>query len=260
MSLYHNTRTDGESLNTLVKRTKIELTVKSIDKILHIPYKGLDLREIDMSDNEILSKIFLLGQGLPMANNKLQHTARLIGRILAYNIYPKTDSFNYFSHDLVVCVYATMGGLEVNWARIIYNNITKQQTSFLPSGAFLTHIFKKFHVDVSSKINVIRSFELVDHSVLTMIFIYFQQSLPSLSSQEPPSSQASLSTSRLSQSTHFDDAYRNTLTAEVMELKTQQASMVEFQATLSNQGLLMKHFESMLIRMDHMYEDQQKIL
>ena len=93
-----------------------------------------------------------------------------------------------------------------------------------------------------------------------MKLINFQQPPPSSSSQEPPSSQASLSTSRLSQSTHFDDAYHNTLTAEVMELKTQQASMGEFQATLSNQGLLMKHFESMLIRMDHMYEDQQKIL
>jgi len=63
MSLY-NTKTDVESLNTLVKGTEIELTVKSTEKILHIPYKGLDLRKIDTSNNKILLKIFLPGQGL----------------------------------------------------------------------------------------------------------------------------------------------------------------------------------------------------
>jgi len=46
-----------------------------------------------------------------------------------------------------------------------------------------------------------------------------------------------------------------------MELNTQQASMLESQALLlQNQGLLMEHFASMQIRMDHMYEDQQQIL
>ena len=60
---------------------------------------------------------------------------------------------------------------------------------------------------------------------------------------------------------HFDDVYYNTLSAEVMDLKAQQASMLKSEATLlSNQGLLMEHFESMSIRLDHMYEDQQKIL
>ena len=113
MSLYHNTRTDVGSLNTLVKVTEIELTVKSIEKILHIPYKGLDLKLICQT-MKFLSKIFLLSQGLPMANNKLQPTSRLIGRNFAYNICSKNDSFNYFSRDLTACVYAIMDGLEVN--------------------------------------------------------------------------------------------------------------------------------------------------
>jgi len=107
MFLYHNTRTDVESLNTLVKGTEIELEIKSIGKILHISYKGLSLSEIDMSDDEILSKIFLPGQG-PLMANKLQPTTRLIGKILAYNICPKTYSFNYFSLGLAACIYTVM--------------------------------------------------------------------------------------------------------------------------------------------------------
>ena len=94
---YHNATTDIEYLKTLVKGIEIGLTSKSIGKFLQIPCKGLDLSGIDMSDKKILSKIFLPVQGLLMANNKLQPTARLIGRILTYNICLKLVGFNYFS-------------------------------------------------------------------------------------------------------------------------------------------------------------------
>jgi len=50
----------------------------------------------------------------PMTNTKLQSIPRLIGCILAYNICPKTESYNNFSRDLASCVYAIMAGLEVN--------------------------------------------------------------------------------------------------------------------------------------------------
>jgi len=49
-----------------------------------------------------------------MANNKLQPISGLICRILAYNICPKTGSYNYHSRDLTACVYAIMARLEVN--------------------------------------------------------------------------------------------------------------------------------------------------
>jgi len=64
MTLHHNTRNDSESLKTLVKGIDIELTSKSIRKILQIHYKGLELSEIEMTDEEILSKIVLPSQGL----------------------------------------------------------------------------------------------------------------------------------------------------------------------------------------------------
>ena len=57
------------------------------------------------------------------------------------------------------------------------------------------------------------------------------------SSQPPPS--------------YFDDAYFNTLTAKVLEIKTQQASMMESQTSLlNNQSMIMDQFLNMNIKMD----------
>ena len=78
-----------------------------------------------------------------MTNTKLKHVPRLIGRILPYNICLKIGSYNYYSRDLATCVYAIMAGLEVNWAKVIFDNLVKDHTSFLPYGAFLSHVFQK---------------------------------------------------------------------------------------------------------------------
>ena len=94
-----------------------------------------------MDDDEVLSNIFLPSQGLTMTNNKLKPVPRLIGRILTYNICPKIRSYNYYFRDLTTYVYAIMAGLEVNWVKIIFDNLVKEHTSFLPYGAFLSHVF-----------------------------------------------------------------------------------------------------------------------
>ena len=91
----------------------IKLTPTSLGRILSIPYHSLSLNGIDMDDDEVLSNIFLPGQGLPMTKNKLKSIPRLIGRILAYNICPKTGSYNYYSRDLATRVYAIMFGLKL---------------------------------------------------------------------------------------------------------------------------------------------------
>ena len=96
-----------------------------------------------MDDDEVLSNIFHSGQGLPMTNNKLKPIPRLIGCILAYNICPKIGSYNYYSRDLATCVYAIMAGLEVNWAKIIFDNIVKEHTSYRMEPFYLM-CFKNF--------------------------------------------------------------------------------------------------------------------
>jgi len=70
-----------------------------------------------------------------MTNNKLQPIPRHIGPILAYNKYPKTGSYNYYSRDLAFCVYAIMDGLEVKWAKIMFDTMLKEHFSFLPYSA-----------------------------------------------------------------------------------------------------------------------------
>ena len=60
-----------------------------------------------------------------------------------------------------------------------------------------------------------------------------------------------------SSSTHFVDAYYNTLTSEVLEIKAQQAFMFESQTSLlNNQGMILDQFINTNIRMDTMEATQ----
>ena len=110
-------------LSTLVNGVDIELTPKSLGKILNIPYQGLTLNEVLMNDDEVFSRIYLPGQDPPVANNKLQPIPKLIGCTLAYNICPKTDNYNYYFRNFATCVYAIMAKLEVNWAHVMFDTL-----------------------------------------------------------------------------------------------------------------------------------------
>jgi len=62
---------DNVHIYSPVKGVHIKLSPKSLGRILFIPYHDLSLNDIDMDDDdEVLSNIFLPGQGLPMKNNK----------------------------------------------------------------------------------------------------------------------------------------------------------------------------------------------
>ena len=130
-------------LSTIMKDTKIELTSKSLGKILNVLYHGLSINEIHIDDEEVLSKIYLPGQGPPMASNKRQPIRRLIGHSFAYNICPKMKIFNYFSRELATCLYAIIARLEVNWAQNIFDSLVRDHITSFPYGAFLTHVSSK---------------------------------------------------------------------------------------------------------------------
>jgi len=60
--------------------------------------------------------------------------------------------------------HAIMAGLEVNSVKIIFDNIIKKHSSFLPCGALLSHVFQKFKIDLTSETSVVKlseSFDLV---------------------------------------------------------------------------------------------------
>jgi len=63
-------------------------------------YSISKLNVIEMTIDEVFSKIYLPRQGPPIASNKLQPIPKLIGRILAYNICHKTENYNYYFRDL----------------------------------------------------------------------------------------------------------------------------------------------------------------
>ena len=127
-------------LSTLVNGVNIELTPKSLGKILNIPYLGLALNDIEMNDDQVFSRVYLPGQS-PMVNNKIQLISSLIGRILAFNICPKTSSYHHYSRDLATCVYAIMAKFEVNCARVMFDTLIMEPFTFPPYCAILIHVF-----------------------------------------------------------------------------------------------------------------------
>jgi len=59
-----------------------------------------------------------------------------------------------------------MAGREIDWAKIIFVTIVKEHTSFLPYGDFLSHVFRKFKLDLAFETSVIKVFEPFDCTVL----------------------------------------------------------------------------------------------
>jgi len=245
-------------LESYVKGVYFKLTIKQIGRILSIPYTGLTLDEIVMDDDDILNQIFLPGHHLPMANNKLKPIPRLIGRLLSYNICPKTGSFNYFSRELSSCVYAIMAGHDVNWAKIMFDTMVKNHSSFLPYGAFLTPIFRKHHVDLDSENTVVTIFELFDRAAI------HRMKLPDFPSDEPPQQQSSPqqppqpspsrgpSTSSQPDPPPNTDAFYNSISAQIASLQSSQQDLLNSQQNLltshsrilENQSMMMDRLQS----------------
>lgn len=143
-----------KAIITSVKNVPITFNTTLLGVILGIPNIGLSLDHIQMDNKGVIKNIVVRGKKFQagMKANSLQPLARIIARILSYNIIPKKGSFTYISNDLLKCVYAVMAGLNVNWARIIYNNLCKPCTAHNMHGNFLTHVFKYFEVNLSTEV------------------------------------------------------------------------------------------------------------
>ena len=204
-----------------------------------------------MDDEDVLGQIFLPGQHLPMSNNKLKPIPRLIGRILSYNICPKTGSYNYYSRELSSCVYAIMAGLDVNWAKIIFDTMVKFHSSFLPFGAFLTPIFRKYHVDLASENTVVKIFEFFDRAAINRMKLpEFPSHEPQQPSSNPPSPQHVPSTSSQpdpppTQPPPYADAFYNSMSAQIASLQSNQQALLDSQSQIiENQSLMMTRLNS----------------
>ena len=77
-NLTYEDNDDNIHIYSLIKGVHIKLSPKSLGRILSILYHALSLNDIEMDDDEVLSHIFLPGQGPPITNIKLKHVPRLI--------------------------------------------------------------------------------------------------------------------------------------------------------------------------------------
>ena len=66
INLTYEDNDDNVHIYSLVKGVNIKLSPKFLGRIFSIPYHGLSINDIDMVDAEVLSNMFLPGQGLPM--------------------------------------------------------------------------------------------------------------------------------------------------------------------------------------------------
>ena len=148
-----------------------------------------------------------------------------------------------------------MAKLEVNWAHIMFAILVKEPSTFLPYGAFLTHIFHKFKIDLAFESNVVKVFGPFDRFVLLRMKLLEtpppQPTFPSHSSQRALQSATTPSA---------DDLY-NSLSVEILVVKAKQTFMMESQTfIINNQSLILDQFLNLNIRMDHLDITQQEIL
>jgi len=142
------------AIDTSVKNIPIKFNPTIFRNMLIIPSIGTSLSHITMDNPGVIENIIIRGRKFKpgMSANSLQPLPRIIARIFSYNIIPKTGSYTYISNDLLKCVYAVMAGLDVNWARIVYDNLCKPCTTHLPHGNFLTRVFTAFNVPLNTEV------------------------------------------------------------------------------------------------------------
>ena len=149
-----------------------------------------------------------------------------------------------------------MANLEVNWARVMFDTLVREPSTFLPYDAILIHIFRKFKIDLASKNNVVNVFEPFDRSVLLRMKL--------LKMPPPQPTFPSHGSYRVSQSsTHptSADAFYDSLSVEISDIRSKQTTMMESQTSIINsQSLILEQFLNLNIRMDQMNSPQQEIL
>jgi hypothetical protein len=226
------TITRGKVILSLVKGMKLRLTPTMLEDILHIPNTGIPLHNVVMNDRDILNNhIFLPGKSLPMQNNKLRPLPRLVCRILAYNLIPKTGSFDYISSELAVATYAIMANIKVNWAMVVFENLQRVPSTFHPFGCMLTRIFTHFKVDLASEKVMISFNEIIDRTTYARMKLGAIQTSdsqdddPASTSAPPTSTSSRPSRPSVNESLHI-------LTLQVEGLATGQGKILKNQEVI----------------------------
>ena len=158
-----------------------------------------------------------------MNNTLLNPTAKIIARIVAQNLIPKTGSFDHFAPDKVNVVYAIFAKIKVNWANVFLKNMACKHYKFLPFGCFITLILQHFGVALSNEPKVDSGKEYFDRVSLSRM-----QISDSLSDPAKPSSFRSRS--RPSTSSTYDICARlDRLETQVSSIKKDVRTILSYQ-------------------------------
>lgn len=172
------------AITSNVLNIPIRFTIPRLGSILGIPHTGTTLKSVKMDNPDVLGRM-LYPNVRPepgLNSNNLQPQARIISRILSWSIIPKSGSYSYVSQNLLKATYSIMAELNINWARVIFDNIQKPTSKTLHHGSFLTSIFKYFDVNlISEGLEVLPHLPYFDRSALSRMSLPYD---PNDSDQE----------------------------------------------------------------------------
>ena len=149
----------------------------------------------ELDDPAVNHLLFKPGCTYPMNNNSFNPTAKLIARIIAQNLIPKTGSSDHFSSDKINAVYAIFAKIKVDWANVFLKNMASKHFKFLPFGSFITLILQHFGVDLTHEPKVEPKKDFFDRVSLSRMQLSDSLSGPTIPSSSRSQSRASSSTS-----------------------------------------------------------------
>jgi hypothetical protein len=173
-------------ITSSVKNIPIQFNPTLLGNILSIPSIGTSLSHITMDNPGVIQNIVVHGKKFKpgMSAKSLQPLPRIIARIFSYNIIPKKGSFTYISNDLLKCVYAVMAGLNINWARIIYDNLCKPCVAHNLHGNFLTRVFSYFNVPLTTEVERLPLAVIFDKKALKRMGLLNKEPMIGLQEEE----------------------------------------------------------------------------
>jgi hypothetical protein len=170
-----STPPESQAIISSVKNIPIKFTTHRLGTILTIPNVGISLKSVKLDNEGVLGNMLTPGTqvkpGLDAMN--LYPQARIISRILSWSIIPKSGSYSYISLNLLKATYAILAGLNVNWAKVIFDNLSKPSTKHLLHGSFVTKIFQAFKVDLLSETDVLPNTIYFDRVALNRMSLPF---------------------------------------------------------------------------------------
>ena len=108
----------------------------------------------------------------------------------------------------------------------MFDTLVKKPSKFLPYGAFLTHIFRKFKIGLAIETNVVKVFEPFDRSILLrmkLLEIPTPQPIFPFHGSHRASQYSILPTT---------ESFYNSLSVEILDIRSKQTTMMESQASI----------------------------